>query len=297
MNDQTPPPAPAGYLARLVERVVPTEPTLRRRQPALFEGTHAALAEPALETVDASVAPRDTAPVFAESAASPKPMYTPTVPTQTPGLSPSRPPQDHAPSAAVTRTAAPHEAPRVDSTVRIVMAEAPARAVPAPSPAAFVPAATVRAPAPPPEHPALPGATRSHPAPASEREAAARPRRAPEPPAEAPMTHSRAVARITPVAIPTRPKPGAASPAPTATPPRMAPPPALSPRNAARRQAATAPQPAPKTPAHELPPIEVTIGCIEVRAVTGAPSAPRGTTTAVPRLSLDQYLRDRGGQR
>ncbi|GAA0764043.1 hypothetical protein GCM10009107_49700 [Ideonella azotifigens] len=111
------------------------------------------------------------------------------------------------------------------------------------------------------------------------------------------MAHSRALARATQVATPTQPKPSAASPAHAATPPRLALPPALSPRNAARRQAATAPQPAPRAVVPELPPIKVTIGRIEVRAVTGAPSTPRSTTSAAPRLSLDQYLRNRGGQR
>ncbi len=296
MNEQATSPAPAGYLARLVERVAPTEPTLRRRQPALFEGTYAALAEPAPDVVDTHVARHDAAPTLAEPAASLRPVDAPAAPMLAPRRSTPRPEQERAPFTAPHPVAMPHEAPRVDSTVRVVMVEAPARAVPLP--AVFVPAATSRAPASPPEPPATPEVMmRSRPAPAPEREAAPRSRRAAEPPAEAPMAHSRAEARATPMATPTQPKPSAASPAPTATPPRPALPPALSPRNAARRQAATAPQPAPRAAARELPPIEVTIGRIEVRAVTGAPSAPRGTTTAAPKLSLDQYLRDRGGQR
>jgi hypothetical protein len=295
MKDQAPSPAPVGYLASLVERVTPTEPTLRRRQPALFEGTHAALAEPAPDLADTHVARQDMAPTLAGPATNLRPMDAPPAPMLAPRGSTPRTEQDHAPITAPQSVAVPHEAPHVDSTVRVVMVESPVRA--APLPPVFAPAATTRAPASPPEPPARPEAMRTRPAPAPEREAAPRSRRPPEPPAEAPMTHNRAEARAAPVAILTQPQPSAAPPVPAATPPRPAPLPTVSPRNAARRQAATAPQPAPRATARELPPIEVTIGRIEVRAVTGASSASRGTSTAAPKLSLDQYLRDRGGQR
>jgi len=293
MNDQAP--APLGHLARLVERVAPTEPTLRRRQPALFEGSHAALAEPTPDVVHTSASRSDAAPVVAEPAMNPSPTYPPAL-AETPKRSLHRPPQDHAPSATAPLTVVHHEAPRADATVRIVMAEAPARTAPVSS-TAVAPAAAARTPASPPEQPTVPGATRSHPAPSLEDGAMPRPRHAAEPPAEAPLAHSRAPARARQVAAPAQPKPSTPLPAQPATPLRPVLPPALSPRNAARRQAATAPQPAPRAAAPELPPIKVTIGRIEVRAVTGAPSAPRSTTSAAPRLSLDQYLRNRGGQR
>jgi hypothetical protein len=44
----------------------------------------------------------------------------------------------------------------------------------------------------------------------------------------------------------------------------------------------------------ELPPVEVTIGRVEVHAVVAPASAARSQRTA-PRLSLDQYLRERHG--
>lgn len=297
MNDQATPSTPVGYLARLVERVTPTEPTLRRRQPALFEGTHAALAEPALQTVDARVSRANSVSSLAEPAASRWPT-TVQAPTLVPSLPPSRPPQDHAASTAAPLATVPHETPRVDSTVGSVTTEAPARAATAPSPTVFAPTPASRAPASRAEQPAAPAAALHRPAQALQPEATARPRHAPKASSEAPIALTRAEARTASVAAAARPKPTAAPAVPAATPPpRPAPPPALSPRNAARRQAATAPQPAPRAAARELPPIEITIGRIEVRAVTGAPSTPRGSTAAAPKLSLDQYLFDRGGQR
>jgi hypothetical protein len=284
MNDQAQASAPLGHLARLVERLAPAEPTLRRRQPALFEGAHTAPAEPMPDAVDTSVSRMGVAPVFAEPATSPRPTHNLPAPTQAPKLSPLRPLQDPPTSAAATPAAAPHEALRVDSTVRIVMTEAPARAVSMASLTAFAPAAAVRATVSRPEQPAGPAAARSLLAPALEHETAPRPRRAPELPADALVAHSRAVARAASVATPAPPKSTATLPA------------ALSPRNAARRQAATAPPPAPRAAARELPPVEVTIGRIEVRAVTSAPATPRSHASA-PRLSLDDYLRSRGGQR
>lgn len=296
MNEQAWSPAPVGHLARLVERVIPTEPTLRRRQPALFESSHLALAEPAPDSADTRVIRRDVATTAAESAASPMAARTPPAPVETPLPSTHRPPQGPSLAAVTAPPAMPHAAPRVDPTIRVVMAEAPVRITPPSSPTASAPAAAPRTPAPLPERPAPPGATRSRPAPALEHEATPAPRRAPVPPAEAPMAYARTAAHATLATTLTPHRPGCPLPLPAATRPPPAPP-ALLPRNAARRQAAAVPQPAPRAAARELPPIEVTIGRIEVRAVTGAPSAPRSTTSSAPKLSLDQYLRDRGGQR
>jgi hypothetical protein len=54
-------------------------------------------------------------------------------------------------------------------------------------------------------------------------------------------------------------------------------------------------QQAPYTPPPPaLPPVQVTIGRIEVRAVA-APAAAERKTRAAPRLSLEQYLRGRQG--
>lgn len=53
----------------------------------------------------------------------------------------------------------------------------------------------------------------------------------------------------------------------------------------ARRAQTAAPAPAP---------VQITIGRVEVRAASGAPErAPRPTGPAAPRLSLDDYLRQR----
>lgn len=295
MNDEVRPSVPVGYLARLVERVAPTEPTLRRRQPALFESAHPALVEPVAEPVGTGMLRRDAAPVLAELAVAPRPTHTVPAPVRTPAQLPSRPPQDEQPSANARATTVPHEAPRVDSTIRIMRDGALARPVPARSPTAFAPTPTALRPASPP--PAPPDAARARRRPALERETVVPPRRAAEPPAVAPVAHKRPVARADTVTTPAPPKSTAAPAAPAATPPRPPPPPAFAPRNTARRQAATALQPAPRPAVRELPPIEVTIGRIEVRAVAGAPGAPRGTPNATPRLSLDEYLRDRGGSR
>jgi len=92
------------------------------------------------------------------------------------------------------------------------------------------------------------------------------------------------------------PRLAAAQAVPPALPTRPAPRPALPTRAASRREQPAAHRPAPAAPPRELPPIEVTIGRIEVRAATAAPVAARSRGTA-PRLGLDQYLRERGGHR
>ncbi len=53
-------------------------------------------------------------------------------------------------------------------------------------------------------------------------------------------------------------------------------------------------RPSASAPARELAPVQVTIGRVEVRAAT-APAPAERSKRAAPRLSLDQYLRERGG--
>lgn len=290
MTDPTSP----GHLARLLERVAPSEPPLRRRQPALFETAQAAPAEPMVDVVETSPVRRDDPPAIAHTVARPRAADVPVAPVQPAAVLHAEPEADRAPPAALRPVARADRAPRVDPTVRAVIAEAPPRAMPmAAQVAAILPAAT-RVPAALPAQPASLAAT--PPRPTQPPAEPVRPQRLPAPRAEAPAPASRAQARPVPAAAPLQPKPTAAPPAPAPVQPRAAQPPALSPRHATRRQAA-APPPAPRAAARELPPIEVTIGRIDVRAVTGAPAAPRATNAAAPRLSLDQYLRDRGGDR
>jgi hypothetical protein len=62
-----------------------------------------------------------------------------------------------------------------------------------------------------------------------------------------------------------------------------------------RANAPASPVRQPAAGPRELPPIDITIGRIEVRAVS-VPSQPKRSAGA-PQLGLDQYLRERGGQR
>jgi hypothetical protein len=61
------------------------------------------------------------------------------------------------------------------------------------------------------------------------------------------------------------------------------------------RRAARAAAQAQQVPAPSAPPVQVTIGRIEVRAVAGPGTPARSPRAAPPRLTLDDYLRSRSG--
>jgi len=261
--------APAGHLARLVERVAPGEPILRRRRPALFEGAAAAAADEPVDVADESVALRRGAPERG-GVATPVPQRAPVL----------RTPSEPAP-AAYEHPAASHAPPRIDATIRATALPPPGRSLPTPPAAApaGAPPSLTRA-APPPRVAAPTEALRrsDNPAPA---------------PVSTPARHAeRTAAPPLPAALPRLAATQAVQAALPLLPARPVPPPRVAGRcdlPAPQRSAAAAPLPA-------LPPIEVTIGRIEVRATNSAPPASRhrGTT---PRLGLDQYLRERGDSR
>jgi len=246
--------APAGHLARLVERLAPIEPILRRRRPALFE--------------DAAPPAADGPPDAADEPFA-MPYGTPErhggMPAPTTPRGPAR--QMDTPSARVytpdARAAPTREPPPVDATIRDASMPLPGTTPPAPAAAVPLGAPPLRArPSPPPSM-------------ADAAEAARRPEgSAPAPGRDTPQRAERADA----VPPSTLPRLAAAQAVALALPSRPA------------------PRPAPTAPPRELPPIEVTIGRIEVRAANVAPPAPRHRGPA-PRLGLDQYLRERGDSR
>jgi hypothetical protein len=72
---------------------------------------------------------------------------------------------------------------------------------------------------------------------------------------------------------------------------------AAPPSPAITRVASASPSP-PANPTQEtpaLPPIEITIGRLEIRATQPAQPAPRPRPSRAPALGLDDYLRQRGG--
>jgi hypothetical protein len=82
---------------------------------------------------------------------------------------------------------------------------------------------------------------------------------------------------------------------------RPAPPPILTPPAAALAWT-RAGQPSPRAAARppsppSPPPVQISIGRIEVRAAAPTPPSRRAAALAGPRLSLDDYLRARGGRR
>ncbi len=292
------PPIPtAGYLVRVVEQVLPTQPLLLRRQPSLYEAAQPGAGMRWHENADAADA--DTPPVGAV----PSVLAAPLLPTArvaavpavvaAPPAAPSRaavvdtavrPPAagpSAVPASASQAPALPRQPPRVDTTVRSVTVIAPPRAaaVAATAQAAAAPAADTphRNPAPRAVEP-VQGLPRP-PAQAAVQAAPATPRRAAAPAATpAPLL-----------------RPGQPAQALSPTTPR--PPAALVPalRAAVRAAWQTSVRPA-AAPPRQLPPVQVTIGRVEVRAV----AAPIDTATArscgaSPRLSLDQYLHERNG--
>lgn len=280
-----------GHLARLVERVTPHEATLRRRRPALFETPGRPGGPPMAphgEVIDGN-ATRSTL-----GAAPLPPTLTPSVHRatvhHTVEPSPSRPPAQHthAPATpAATERRPPDAPPRIDATfARPALAAAPT----AIAPSAATTAAQLPLAPQPVLRPTQADTTRQpHSAARSgERLAEASPRQPSR--ANADTTQRTSISVPQAARADTAAHPAPAPSAPTPAPTHLT-------RIAARRQAAP-PQPAPRPAARELPPVEVTIGRIEVRAMTTAPhpSSPPSSATA-PRLGLDQYLRDRGGSR
>lgn len=261
--------SPAGHLTRLVERVAPGEPILRRRRPALFEGATVAAVDGPIDVADESMALPRGAPERGGVAVP--------VPPRAPAL---RTPSAPAPAAA-EHPAASHAPPRIDATIRATALPPPGRTLPTPPAAApaGAPPSLARA-APPPRVAAPAEAPRrsGNPTPAPISEPAGHAERTAAPPLPAALPRL-AAAQAVPAVQPLRP----ARPVP--------------PLHVAGRRELPAPQrPAAAAPPAALPPIEVMIGRIEVRATHAAPPAPRQRGTA-PRLGLDQYLRERGGNR
>lgn len=297
MSDNTPTgsrPGPAGgYFLRLLERVAPAEPPLRRRQASRFEPVRGAAAS-----------------VFGAG-------------SMTPG--------DELAQEETRSTGAfvqPHEATvRVDPTIRTVpampMQPMPARPGPVLQPAASMAFGEHAGPAVQPAHGAA--AANAHPGDAAGNEPARAPAGTPtgvaaslakaalptpardrfaepalrqrrtsaddEPtPTEAAMAR-RALTRNEPPPAPT----AAHAPAPL---PRRGEPLAPTVRRAATSLASTRPV-AVASPPPALPPVQVTIGRIELRAApaSAAPAGPARSRPGAPRLGLEQYLRDRGGRR
>jgi len=267
------------YLARLVERVAPSEPLLRRRQPALFENAHA----------DSAAALQPSAPEALPD------VHPPARQADVPIAAMPRPTQAVAattPSAA--RSAAievrlPSEQPRADHTLRAPAVDVPpprahtieraALAAPHAAPVAARPAAVVERIVDRQREPATPMPPRTE-----ERAQAVLPQRN-ERPATPPALQLHTVVQRMPA--PAVAEPAAARAARAAAVPSTA---------VVRRAAALATpaaQPAPRASAP--PPIDITIGRIEVRAVA-APSQPR-RGVAAPKLGLDQYLSEREGRR
>jgi hypothetical protein len=310
MNERSDPPASApadtptgalpiaapGYLTRLVERVAPAEPTLRRRQPAMFENapreTMATAPDLVVDTISAARPVHESTP---SAVATPVPAPMAAAVAAPPAAASHGPAARETQSTRVTPPASrlPSEPPRVDATLRIVAVEVPSAAVaatappepavrtgvPTPKDRARAPAAAPRAPDRPPRAEVGSGPARRTIAPAA---------------AAAPERNVRALPSPTPAVQTTGQR---RTPAPVAGPAAARQTQAAVPPTAALRRHAPTASSAPLQPPRprELPPIDITIGRIEVRAVA-APSPPKRSASA-PQLGLDQYLRERGGQR
>jgi len=275
---------PGGHLARLVERARPNEALLQRRQPSRFEPV-----QPWAEAagLDDAVTAGPSTPPRAES-----PSIEPAI---TAVAAPRAPQPDvvhtgpHQPQATATPAAAvqQHELQTWRETLRVdrSVVATPYIAMPV----AGTPKAPMQAVAQPAAVPVV-HAT-AHGAPAAEAPLA-RPRR---PATEsAPSPSRRQAASNAPAPMP------ASAPRTEAPLLRAAQPPAIGPvghPHATPRQGATLHRiQAPQAPApHELPPVQVTIGRIEVRAAVSAPAAAETRRRPDPRLSLEQYLRERHG--
>jgi len=284
-----------GFLERLVARAEQRAPMVERRQPGLFEprpwggAAIAAAAGPWLEQDDG-----EQAAVRAEG--SPRGRSVNDPPRTRPG--------DVAQStAALSRIAALQQAPATNlaNPDSGPLHGAPSkdiasRAEPVKNPrrAARPPAAIESELLPPVSAETSRRHTSSTAPPRARAQAAA---------AESPRPRSSATTAETPQQAPraivaaTAPRPLSAPPRPALPPlprlvaPATAPPPA---RAQALRMAAAAKAPAAAAP--RLPaPVQVTIGRVEVRSMSPAPTNKGAAKTAGARLSLDDYLRQRHG--
>jgi len=279
-----------SHLARLVQRVHPNEAALQRRQPSMFEpGQGGGLADHGDAAVDA--APPASSP--------PRPRSEPVAAT------PSPPPRSRtATEAASPATIAPiapiahqelrvlRETLRIDASLRT-----PALPVPQPATAAAAPETGHTTQARQVEHvsaQARASLERVRVEPVVRREAE-RLRAEPAAPRRPGLRESPGVSP--------HPAPAAITPAPLLHPAHAASQPAATtvPRAAQRATALQALRRQPVASAaspRELPPVQVTIGRVEVRAVTAPPAASERRARAAPRLSLEQYLheRQRGGR-
>jgi hypothetical protein len=266
-----------GYLAQLVARMRLGEPVLRRRPPALFEPvqpwaevrTHDGVSADGLAAAPLPPTPRHpepSAPGVAARSAHP--------PLGAGDLAPRVPP---APTEALVpafrhdvRPA--HETRRVDPSIRIVHAAA-------------LPATHIM----PPELSAVfvtaPAAVRQVDAPRSSDTAPALARQ-PGRINEAPALLRQPRERGTPVsALASR----------ASTPRRNAMPSSTAPSALQRAADAQVSLRQPQPPPRDLPPVQVTIGRIEVRAVAAPAAASERGPRSAPRMGLEQYLRDRHG--
>ena len=290
----------AGFLAHLVERVRPTEPLLQRRQPSLFEpvqpwtdartrdGTGDGIDSAARTLADAPESPAAAAQAAPIAVFAPARLAVPTPPSRQ-GAEGVDKPQPAAMQAAATTIRQElrmlRETLRIDPSLRMIhegTAPTSAAAVPIAAPMALMAPAALGAPE-------APRASTTSSATEKPRATQA----APEPSVRTATRLPAAATAVTP--LPRRPVHPEAMPAPTTPRPRTVPPlPPHSLHRVAALQAAMRQTPAPA--ARELPPVQVTIGRVDVRAVAAPPAAER-SQRSTPRLSLEQYLRERHGDR
>jgi hypothetical protein len=276
-----------GHLARLVERARPTESLLQRRQPSLYErtGPRADAHPHGDEQVSEVIARRPIEP----------PRSEPSATRATPSQRPERNAGDVTrPQAVATAQASQpvlrqelrllRETLRIDASVGATREAAlPAQRRPHEAAPALASTATAvtRMDSPRPIDAAAPVATRSLQR-SREELPASRQHHQGEAAAPLPARESPAV-DTAPLLRPARPPSVASSDLPRAA------------QRAGIVQAAMRRPPTQPAPSRqELPPVQVTIGRVEVRAVA-APAAAERRTRAAPRLSLEQYLRDRQG--
>jgi hypothetical protein len=290
-----------GFLGQFARRLDPDEPRLERRRPARFEptapGRDSAIVEIALERFASPPTSREPAPAPAVVVAHDATAVTAAAATRAPpAIAAAGNARIDEPATAVARSAAPTDAlrpapalppraaaPTISETIQPAHTAVKRQA----SVIVQAPAAPVLAPAPPtPPRPAADSDARTRPPPPA-------PRTPAQPSSDAVVPH--APAPVPPAAEP--PRPSVTAPvARQADPPRLQQRPAalgLSPQ-LARRTAPAAPR-APMPVRGAPPPIEVTIGRVEIRAVAPAAPAPQRARAAGPRLTLDDYLRSRGG--
>jgi hypothetical protein len=286
MNEERAP--AAGFLAHLVERVRPTEPLLQRRQPSLFEPvqpwTDARTRDGPGDGSDGVPRTMPDAPVSpaVTSPAAPIGMFAPPPAVPAPTSRQSTESADASAPAAMPTAATTvrqelrilRETLRVGPSLRVI------HEVITPAPAAPVqiePLTVAASAAPAFEAPRAPDT-------APEKPRTAQP--APEPLVLASPRPLAPVAVLTPP--PSHPARAEAMAVPVALRSHAPPPLAHAAQRAAAAQAALR----QAQPPRELPPVQVTIGHVDVRAVAAPPAAERSRHNP-PRLSLEQYLRER----